>query len=164
MSGLDHDLRALVTYSIKRADAAARAGVVQVLARHGLRRTTFSTLSVIGGTPGLNQAELAQTLAIERPNMTQIVDELLRAGLVERARAKADRRAYALTCSPAGEVRLAEATAALRAHDAMLAAGLSAAEKNLLIKALARIEAVGCSDEAGQRQRSERGADAISTP
>ncbi len=140
MTRRDADLRALVSYNIKRANSATRGGVERVLSAHGLRRTTYSALSVICGSAGLSQAELAETLAIERPNMTQIVEELLRAGLVDRSRAKADRRAYALTCTVQGAERLGAASADLRAHDAALVARLTGRERDALVKALQQVE------------------------
>lgn len=159
MTRRDATLRALVGYNLKRANSAVTGGVERVLARHGLRRTTYSALSVVADNPMLSQADLAETLAIEPPNMTQIIDELLRAGLIERSRAKTDRRAYALSCTAEGVRLLAEASGDLTAHDRALVDGLSPDECAALIAALQGIEVAGA-----RLIRIKEGADAIPAP
>lgn len=136
----DEQLRALVGYGVKRAHSAIMGDVERVLERFELRRTTFSALSVVSANAGIRQSELAEVLAIERPNLVAILDELKRAGLVERVRDGADRRAYLLTVTGVGDARLAEARAALEAYDARLTAGMNAAERAALIGALQRVE------------------------
>lgn len=142
----DAELRALVGYGVKRANSAMMGDVERLLGRFGLRRTTFSALSVIAGNAGIRQSEVAEVLAIERPNLVAILDELQRPGLIERVRDAADRRAYLLTATADGLARVTEAGGALRAYDARLTAGMSAAERAALIAALRRVE--GNSAEA----------------
>jgi DNA-binding MarR family transcriptional regulator len=136
----DEQLRALVGYNIKRANSGIFAGVEGTLAPFGLRRTTYSALSVIVENRQIRQSELAEVLAIEKPNLVQILDELQGAGLIARARDAADRRVYLLSATAKGEARVAEASASLRAYDDRLTAGLSPEERAALIAALRRIE------------------------
>ena len=146
----DAELRKLVGYSVKRANSALMGSVERLLGCHGLRRTTFSALSVIAGSPGLRQVDIADVLAIERPNLVQILDELQRSGLIERVRHSTDRRAYMLNITDAGRTRLAEANAALMAYDRNLTKGLSASERAALIAALRRVEDNGAEAWEGQ--------------
>lgn len=143
LSDRDAELRALVGYGVKRANAAMMGDVERLLGRFGLRRTTFSALSVIAGNAGIRQSELAEVLAIERPNLVQILDELQRAGWIERARDQTDRRVYLLSATVGGAARLAEAGDALRTYDARLTQGMNAAERAALIAALRRVEENG---------------------
>lgn len=136
----DAELRALVGYGVKRANSAMMGDVERLLGRFGLRRTTFSALSVIAGNPGIRQSEVAEVLAIERPNLVAILDELQRPALIERVRDAADRRAYLLTATRDGLARGAEAGEALRAYDAQLTSGMTAAERAALIATLRRVE------------------------
>lgn len=140
---LDAELRRLVGYGVKRANSAVTGEVERLLGQFGLRRTTYSALSVIAGNPGIRQSALAEVLAIERPNLVQILDEVMRAGWIARARDDADRRVYRLTATGAGLVRLAEAGEALRAYDDRLTRGMSADERTALIAALRRVEENG---------------------
>ncbi len=140
---LDRDLRDLVSYSIKRANAALMGDIERVLGRFGLRRSTYSALSVVTDNPGVRQSDVSQALAIERPNMVQILDELQRSGLIVRVRDPGDRRAYLLSATTAGTALMAEAGAALHAHDQRLTEGFSAEQRRALIAALRRVEGNG---------------------
>ena len=86
---------------------------------------------------------LAECLAIERPNLVQILDELQRPGLIERARDARDRRVYLLRATPDGLTLVATAGEALRAYDERLTKGLSVKERAALIAALRRVEENG---------------------
>ena len=90
----DSDLRGLVGYNIQRAASAVMGGVNRTLAPFGLRRASYSVLSVVVEHPGLRQADIAGALAIERPILVQIVDDLEGEGWIERRRADGDRRAF----------------------------------------------------------------------
>lgn len=147
---LDAALRSLVGYNVKRANSAIMGDVERVLGRFGLRRTTFSALSVVSDNPGLRQSELAEVLAIERPNLVQIVEELLRPGWIVRERDAADRRAYRLSASAEGTHRLTQAGTALSAYDARLTKGMDAAERAALISALRKVEANGAEAWEGR--------------
>lgn len=139
----DRSLRGFTGYAMKRAFNAIRADLTRALAPHGLRMVTFSALSVIADAPGLSQARLAGVLAIERPNLGPIVDELEGAGLIVRRRAAGDRRAWALAPTDRGRETLAAARTAVRAHDRRMTAGLTSAQRAALTGALAAIEARG---------------------
>lgn len=140
MQSVDRNLRLLTGYQLRRANSSAMPGVNKVLAQFGLRRSTFSSLVVIVSNPGLNQGQLADALAIERPNVVQIVDRLERAGLVQRQKSDEDRRAYALQPTPKGRKLQARATAALEQHDRRLTRGLSVADVETLRRYLEVIE------------------------
>lgn len=125
MQRVDKNLRQLTGYQLRRAYSSAMPGVNKVLAEFGLRRTTFSSLVVILSNPGLNQGQLADALAIERPNVVHIVDQLERAGLVQRTKSDEDRRAYALQPTPKGRKLHSRASNALEQHEKRLTRGLS---------------------------------------
>jgi len=147
---LDADLRLLVGYGIKRANAALTPHIERILGGFGLRRSTYSALSVLAGHPGLRQSDLSEVLAIERPNLVQILDELRHSGLVVRSRDPADRRAWRLRVTPAGAEVLAQARRALMAYDQRLTAGLGKAERKALIAALQRVERLGAEAWEGR--------------
>lgn len=127
-------------YQLRRATSATMPAVNKVLSKFGLRRSTYSSLVVVVANPGLNQGQLADSLAIERPNVVQIIDQLEQAKLVVREKSAEDRRAYALKPTPKGTELEARATKALQRHDARLTLGLSAAEKAVLRRCLEVVE------------------------
>lgn len=114
--------------------------VERLLGHFSLRRTTYSALSVIAENEGIRQSDLAEVLAIERPNLVQILDEVERAGSIVRARDGADRRVYLLNATPEGMALVARAGVALHAYDQRLTEGLSVQERAALIAALRRVE------------------------
>ncbi|QXT39584.1 MarR family winged helix-turn-helix transcriptional regulator [Gymnodinialimonas ceratoperidinii] len=158
MSATDEQLRALVGYNIKRANSGIFAGVEGTLAPFGLRRTTYSALSVIAENAEIRQSDLAAVLAIERPNLVQILDELQSAGLISRARDENDRRVYLLAATPDGIERVAAASESLRAYDDRLTKGMSPDERAALIAALRRIE------DNGPEAWEGRNVEQVSTP
>jgi MarR family transcriptional regulator, transcriptional regulator for hemolysin len=62
----------------------------------GVTRAQWKVLFRLTRSPGLRQVELADMLDIEPITLCRIVDRLEDAGLVERARDPADRRAWRL--------------------------------------------------------------------
>ncbi len=151
MRCLDHTLRTLTGYRLQRTTSTAMAEFNRVFAVHGLRRTTFAALTLIVETPGMRQSQLAEALAIERPNIVQIVVELEQAGLVERKTAKDDRRAYALQPTATGRRVFERALAQVQPVDRAITAGLTPDQVAALHKALDRIEwnvrATGAADD-----------------
>jgi DNA-binding MarR family transcriptional regulator len=141
MPGIADDaLRQLTGYRLQRATSAAMLRYKAVFADFGLRRTTFSCLALIVARPGMKQGELGKVLAIERPNLVSIVDDLANAGLVQRETSTTDKRAYALTPTEKGTALFAEAQAAVKALDAEITKGLSAAQVTDLQAALDQLE------------------------
>ena len=143
MSGPDTRLRRFTGYGMKRAFNAIQADVNRTLKPFGLRMVTFSALSVIAEKPGLSQAQLADALSIERPNLVVLVDELEQAGLIARDRHASDRRAYALALTNEGARVLKRADAAVMAHDAHMTKALSKADRARLMDMLMAIERAG---------------------
>jgi DNA-binding MarR family transcriptional regulator len=62
----------------------------------GVTRAQWKVLFKLTRSPGLRQVELADVLEIEPITLCRIVDRLEEAGLVERTRDPADRRAWRL--------------------------------------------------------------------
>jgi MarR family transcriptional regulator for hemolysin len=62
----------------------------------GVTRAQWKVLFKLTRTPGLRQVELADMLDLEPITLCRIVDRLEEAGLVERVRDPADRRAWRL--------------------------------------------------------------------
>jgi DNA-binding MarR family transcriptional regulator len=73
----------------------------------GLRVRNFGSLFAIGKLGPCPQQQLARYLAVTEPAAAQIVDELVRAGLVARGQDATDRRRYALELTELGWERLA---------------------------------------------------------
>lgn len=140
MDRADHELRSFTGYQLRRVSSAAMPPVNDLLEQFGLRRTSYSTLVVIVKNPGMNQGQIADALAIERPNIVQIIDRLESAGLVQRTKSPEDRRAYALRPTARGRALEVKATEALWRLEHAYTKGLTKDEVAALHRALEIIE------------------------
>lgn len=106
----------------------------------------FQVLSVAGSEECSNQAMIATGLGIDRTVMTYLLDDLERAGLVERRPDPADRRARRVTLLPDGERVLAAASRRIDGVERAVLGGLSDAEADTFRTLLARVAEGGTAD------------------
>jgi DNA-binding MarR family transcriptional regulator len=86
-----------------------------------------------------SQLALANRLAIDKTQMTYVVDRLEAAGLVERAPDPADRRARIVTLTAAGRKRLSRARQDVASAEGRLLDVLEPAQRSAFRQALTRI-------------------------
>lgn len=141
-------LRDLIGYHVRRAAGAFLNDFTSALSGTGMRQVLFGILAVIDRDPGVQQGEVGRRLGIKRANMVALINELVEAGWVERRPAAADRRALALSLSPAGRKAFEAALRKIRQHEAEMLSGLSAAERATLADLLGRISGRN-SDQSG---------------
>lgn len=106
----------------------------------GLSGAKYQALDQLAkaGQP-LALSELAGCLNCVRSNVTQLVDRLEADGLVRRVAHPDDRRAIRAELTPLGTRRQAAGAAAIRGVQAELAARLTPAERELLLRALSAL-------------------------
>jgi DNA-binding MarR family transcriptional regulator len=78
------------------------ARIDQILQPMGLNVSRHRALSVVASLAPCTMSELADYSAVDRTTMTRTVDQLVEAGLVERATPREDRRQVVLTLTEAG--------------------------------------------------------------
>jgi DNA-binding MarR family transcriptional regulator len=139
----DTSLRQFVGYSMKRAFNTIHADLIRTLRPLELRMVTFSALALIVENPGLRQAQLADALSIERPNLVMVIDELEKKNWIARTPVPSDRRAYALSATSRGKRQCDKAIAALSAHEARMLEGLGERNCKQLASWLQTIETDG---------------------
>src|SRR6266542_3664624 len=88
----------LLTFAHERARQRAE----EALAPLGIEPRHFGAMAVLDASGPSPQRHLAAQLGLSGAAIVQLVDELERAGLVERRRNPSDRRSYALRLSAAG--------------------------------------------------------------
>ena len=89
---------------------------------------------------GLKMNELSRLLMVTGGNVTAIVDQLEKEGLVERLDEPADRRAFRIRLTRAGERSFGEMARAHEEWVVELLAGLSRREHEELLKLLAKVK------------------------
>jgi len=101
-------------YLVSQAHYRLRRLGDSLLEGTGLKVRHFGPLSAIARFGPCPQQELAAHLGITGPAAAEVVDELVRAELVQRGQDPYDRRRYALELTPLGRSRLVLMRAAVR--------------------------------------------------
>lgn len=125
-------LQQFVGYNMKRAYMRIQDHMTETLAPMGLRIGTFSALAVLIDSPGISQTQLSQVLNIKRSGVVVVVDELERAGVIERKPVPGDRRAYSLMVTAAGKHLWHKAEDLVKRHEKQLMAGFTDADLHSL--------------------------------
>ena len=140
----DYDLLPdLIGYNLRRAQLAVFQHFARSMAQSmGAGRISpgeFGVLALIEANSGINQTALAVAVGADRSTMVPILDRLQKRGLIERHPVPGDRRAHALALGEVGRRRMEEFRSTVRAHEANIAADMSAGERALLIDLLGRL-------------------------
>jgi enoyl-CoA hydratase len=87
-------LEGTIGYTIRRAQMAVFQDIYREFQTVGIRitLTQFSVMAVAADNPEVTQAELAEVLAVERPRIVPILNQLERMGLARRLVCDIDRR------------------------------------------------------------------------
>jgi len=101
----------------------------------------FATLTLIARNPGISQTELSQAAGRDKSSLTPVVEDLVRRGLVERKRMRADRRTYRLNLTAAGKKTLTQLTRCARRHERMLDGIIGRRDRKRFIQILKKIAA-----------------------
>jgi DNA-binding MarR family transcriptional regulator len=101
-----------------------------------LRRVEFTILALVQANAGVTARQLARALAVTPPNIAIWLDRLVSRGLVERERSAADGRMQHNRVTARGDALASRAAQALREAELVALAGLSAAERAILVELL----------------------------
>src|SRR5580693_7898606 len=98
----------LLMDAMRSVTVAFRAWLSEILPRHGLGMAQFWTLTDISDHGPLNAAHLATYRCVTPPSVSVVVDELVRAGWVDRQRSEEDRRVVVLSLTADGRKLMSE--------------------------------------------------------
>ncbi|MDH6117971.1 MarR family winged helix-turn-helix transcriptional regulator [Kitasatospora sp. GAS204B] len=98
----------------------------------GFKLRDFLVLATLAGGAELSQQDLSQVINLDPTTVVSLIDELERAGAVERRRNPADRRRYILGLTPGGRQTLAEAQAVAERAERAFFARLPEGHRELL--------------------------------
>jgi DNA-binding MarR family transcriptional regulator len=132
-------LEALIGFQIHLLDLLVYQVYYERLGKAAMTPGMFSTLAAIKANPGVRQGALADALLIQRPNMTLLINRLIRARYVRRQAARGDNRGVELFLRAEGVRALNGVAAKLAAHERSLTAALTMAERDRLATLLAKI-------------------------
>ena len=128
-----------VGFNLRMAQEAAFQAFSRLSQEIGERPGRFATLTLIARNPGISQTELSLANGRDKSSLTPVVEDLVRRGLVERARMDTDRRTYSLNLTPAGKKVLTNITRCARRHERNLDQLIGERDRKKFIRILKKI-------------------------
>ena len=139
-----------VYLNLARTQSILSAQFSRLFRAHGLSDATYNTLRILrgAGDAGRTCGEIREMLVTEVPDVTRLVDRLVKEGMATRARGSADRRVVKVVISKKGLDRLAELDApVMELHERQL--GHLSAEKLRTLSALLEAARTGDGPVSG---------------
>ena len=117
---------------------ASHTRTAQALDSIDLTPALFALLNVLGAREGTIQQDLSSDMGIDPSAMVKLINELESAGLAERRRRPADRRAWEVTITPKGRRTLERARRLVAQVEQEVLGGLTDADRRQLLTLLRR--------------------------
>lgn len=126
-----------VSYVVARLERALRQAINERVREHGLTTLQYTTLSVLGRRRGgLSNAQLARRAYMTPQSMSEVIEALERAGLIERAPHPNHRRVLPATLTAKGRRVLARCDDAVAVMEEEMMRDLGPAERKALLESL----------------------------
>jgi DNA-binding MarR family transcriptional regulator len=132
-------LDGILGFHIRLAHGAVYRHFNETFGAIGLTQKQTSVLWLVSDRPGLSQSDIARLLQVDRATMMAITNSLTDRDLLQRRASPIDRRRQLLHLTAAGSAALADARAAVAAHEIWLKARFTAEEVGQLVALLRRI-------------------------
>ncbi|WP_424568252.1 MarR family winged helix-turn-helix transcriptional regulator [Streptomyces sp. CH-036] len=130
------DLDTSLGYLLKEASTALRVAMEEVLRPLGMTVTHYSCLELLAQRPGMSNSELARGAFVTRQSMNVLLQALERDGYVTRPAEAAVGKILPAQLTPRGRQSLEEASAAVRAVEVRMLAGMTEDEQESALRAL----------------------------
>lgn len=135
------DLEQFLPYRLNRAAEAVSVGfAVNYRARHGMTRSEWRALALLGATGGITATEITRHSGMHKTKVSRAVAALEGRGWLARASDREDRRLERLELTPAGVAAFADLIEVAQAYEDGLRARLGEEGFAALRAALAAIE------------------------
>ena len=136
MSNLKDKPDAYVGYVLKRTQAALRNGLDDALRPLGLTAPQYTCLRLLRHDQGISNSELARGAFVTRQSMNAVVKGLQERGLITRPEFATSGRELPTTLTDEGTLAVEKGDAAADALEAVMTAGLTAADIGRLTELL----------------------------
>jgi DNA-binding MarR family transcriptional regulator len=127
-------------YFVRRFQLWIFQDFIRTLASVDIRPAQFSILALVEANPGRSQAEIGETLGIERARVVRLIDELQRRDLVQRVASTRDRRSHTLFLTPAGAKALTRIKTLADRHEARVVEKIGVAGYNAMQALLKKVD------------------------
>lgn len=136
---LPPELLARSGFLLVRLGMQFKARAVEKLSEDGFSQYHYSVLALLGEQPRETQAEIADTLGLDRSQLVRILDSLEDRRLIVRLRDSADRRRHVVSLTPNGQRQLRRLRATFDKLEDELFAPLDPASRETLHALLLRL-------------------------
>ena len=126
------------------------AAELPVLRAQGLSMWGYVVLSALDGQPVRTQAALAEVIGADKSRIIGVLDELEGAGLLQRTRDAADRRARLLAVTDEGRRKRRAIQADIQRNEERLLGRLPSADREAFLRALTALSALPATEIAGE--------------
>ncbi|KQS16403.1 MarR family winged helix-turn-helix transcriptional regulator [Frigoribacterium sp. Leaf186] len=130
------DLETSMGYLLKEVSMALRVAMEDILRPLGMTVTHYSCLELLAQRPGMTNSDLARGAFVTRQSMNVLLQALQRDGLVSRPTHASSGRALPAELTVKGRMQLKTATAAVRAIEIKMLAGITDRDRELCFRAL----------------------------
>ncbi len=144
---------------VRRAHQIAVSLFLEECRDWGLTSIQYGILCVVDEAGALEQHVLADMLALDRSNISEVVTRLEQRGLLERRAGVADRRTKCLYITDAGKTLLAEMTASVQAANDRMLAPLKPADRATFMELLARLVDINNAHSRAPMRRTPTASD-----
>lgn len=126
-------------FEVRRMGRIADRLLSRALGDAGLTPDQLQVLLMVEAQPGVSAVVLAQAIDLDAPTVSRLVNGLAQRGLLDRRRARSDRRMVRLRLTPDARRLVEEGRAVAAAADQGLVEQLRPAERRALRSALERL-------------------------
>mgnify|MGYP001407055281 CR=1 FL=1 len=129
----------LPTYFIYTIQAANSASLTNVLYTHQISIINWRVLAVLQEVGGINIRFLARRLAMDRSNLSRVIDTMANDGLIKRKILPNDRRNFIITLTDTGRKKVQEVFPDVLVDSMSTMDGFSNEEKETMMRLLSRM-------------------------
>lgn len=126
-------------FLLRRCHQISVSIFIELCADTGLTPAQYGVLYAIRENPGIDQVAVARALGFDRSTVSNVLERLTRAGLIERRTDSRDRRRRTLCVTRAGEEKLAAVAPAAAAAHGELLRPLASDERQQLLALLRKL-------------------------
>lgn len=124
------------SYVVGRLDKALAIALGERVSKYGISLPQYTALSVLEIQSGLSNAQLARRAFVRPQSMMQVVSELERKGLIERALEPDNGRILRTKVTPAGHALLKQCSRDVVELEAEMLADIDEKDREVLLNAL----------------------------
>jgi DNA-binding MarR family transcriptional regulator len=148
------ELSSSASHLLHRAEQLAADRFAE-LAGEAVTLRQFAVLAAIAENPGLSQSDLVRATGIDRSTLADMMNRLVKRGLVSRSASKTDARAYAVRLTAAGGALFRSTLQHARAADEAVLERLAQTKRKNFLSTLATLARL--AEEAAAELKAAEG-------